>query len=195
MARPRHDPSAVDTRERILRAAERAFGDKGHARATLAEIARAAGIRRPSLLYHFGSKEQLYEAVLERAFGQLSADLGLAMGTAAPPEARLRSLTRAYRAHLEAHPWLPRLVLREMLDQQGGGHDLLVARLVPLADLVAGYLGEVCAGALRPEVDVRSAVVSLGSTEIMRVAAGDLGTALWSRPESLGDQAVALLLG
>lgn len=194
MARPRHDPSAVDTRERVLRAAERAFGDKGYAAATLAEIARGAGIRRPSLLYHFGSKEQLYEAVLERAFGQLNADLGLAMGTAAPPEVRLRALTRAYRAHLEAHPWLPRLVLREMLDQQGGGHDLLVARLVPLADLVAAYLAEVCAGALRPGVDVRSAVVSLGSTELLRVAAGELGTALWTRPERLGDQAVDLLL-
>jgi AcrR family transcriptional regulator len=53
-------------REQILDAAIEAFGRSGFHSATLADIAEACGITRAGLLHHFGSKEALLAAVLER---------------------------------------------------------------------------------------------------------------------------------
>ena len=55
MARPKKGVHQVPTEERILQAAETEFGRKGFERTRLEDIAETAGIRRPSLLYHFKS--------------------------------------------------------------------------------------------------------------------------------------------
>ena len=49
---------------RILEAAERVFAETGLAGATMAQIAQAAGLPKANLHYYFGTKEQLYQAVL-----------------------------------------------------------------------------------------------------------------------------------
>lgn len=54
------------TRERILDAAETAFGEVGFRGASLREIAQRVGLSHPGLLHHFPSKEALLLAVLER---------------------------------------------------------------------------------------------------------------------------------
>ena len=61
---PRHHNSA-ETREAILDAAERIFGDEGLAGARTDAIAAAAGVNKALLYYYFGSKDGLYRAVLE----------------------------------------------------------------------------------------------------------------------------------
>ena len=60
----RHHNSAA-TRETILEAAERIFGDEGLAGARTEAIAAAAGVNKALLYYYFGSKDGLYRAVLE----------------------------------------------------------------------------------------------------------------------------------
>jgi len=60
----RHHNSA-ETREAILEAAERIFGDEGLAGARTDAIAAAAGVNKALLYYYFGSKDGLYRAVLE----------------------------------------------------------------------------------------------------------------------------------
>ncbi len=53
-------------RERIITAATELFARVGYRHATILELAEAAGISRTGLLHHFGSKEALLKAVLER---------------------------------------------------------------------------------------------------------------------------------
>ncbi|WP_317920590.1 MULTISPECIES: TetR/AcrR family transcriptional regulator [unclassified Cupriavidus] len=55
----------VDTREKLLRLAARAFGTQGYAATTMRGIADQAGIEAASIYYHFASKEELLEAVME----------------------------------------------------------------------------------------------------------------------------------
>ncbi|HEY5053689.1 MAG TPA: TetR family transcriptional regulator [Solirubrobacterales bacterium] len=59
---------ATRSREAILAAAERLFSERGFDAASLADVALAAGLSRGAPNYFFGSKEQLYIAVLERVF-------------------------------------------------------------------------------------------------------------------------------
>jgi TetR/AcrR family transcriptional regulator len=51
---------------RILDAALAAFADRGFHGTSLADVATAAGLSKPNLLYYFRSKEALYLAVLDR---------------------------------------------------------------------------------------------------------------------------------
>ena len=61
---PPPDPDDLRTRERLLRAAVNVFDRKGYAAASTREIVERAGVTKPALYYHFGSKEGLLVEVL-----------------------------------------------------------------------------------------------------------------------------------
>jgi AcrR family transcriptional regulator len=56
----------LDTRERILDAAEELFAERGIAETSLRALTRHAGVNLAAVHYHFGSKEGLLDAVVER---------------------------------------------------------------------------------------------------------------------------------
>ena len=60
---------ADDTRQRILQAAAQVFAEKGYARATTRALAAAAGVNEVTLFRHFGNKQNLFAAVIERFGG------------------------------------------------------------------------------------------------------------------------------
>lgn len=61
------------TRERLLEAGREAFEGRPYDEVTIAAVARAAGVSHQTLLNHFGSKEGLYVALVERAAGRIAA--------------------------------------------------------------------------------------------------------------------------
>lgn len=60
---------ADETRQRILQAAAMVFAEKGYARATTRALAAAAEVNEVTLFRHFGSKENLFAAVIEQFGG------------------------------------------------------------------------------------------------------------------------------
>jgi len=61
------------TREAILDAAEEVFAEQGYDSTSLQVIGTRAGVSRGTPGYFFGSKPDLYQAVLERCFGRARA--------------------------------------------------------------------------------------------------------------------------
>ena len=173
MARPRLRPEDLDTAERILAAAEQAFAAHGHRGTRLEDIAAEAGITRPSLLYHFGSKDLLYGAVVRRAFQRLGGGLLRALGGEGTLEARLEAAFGVLQAYLAQDRAFAPLVLREVLDGTGPGRDLIVEQVVPLLDRIDAFLAEGATCVTRADV------VSLAAAALCRAAAGDLAPALW----------------
>jgi AcrR family transcriptional regulator len=86
------------TRQRILDAAAVAFRDLGFANTRLSDIAERAGLQTPSIYYHFGSKEELVEEVLQlgvdRTFRHVQEQVSQV--PADDPLARLRAAIRAH---------------------------------------------------------------------------------------------------
>ena len=66
--------SELTTTKRILDAAEQLFAKKGFAGTSLRAVIKAADVNTASVHYHFGSKEGLIEAVLERRAGPVNAE-------------------------------------------------------------------------------------------------------------------------
>ena len=63
-----------DTQERILDAAERLFAQRGFAGTSLRAVTSEAGVNLAAVNYHFGSKQELLTATLQRIVGPVNAE-------------------------------------------------------------------------------------------------------------------------
>ncbi len=180
MGRPRADAHAVPTNERILNAAERIFSENGYPGARLADIAAEADIRRPSLLYHFESKEVLYEAMVHRLFNRLMETLTGFMVPAADPEEQIIEVGLAFRDFAESNSAFGRIVMRDIVDHRDPVPQLLASGVVPVLDAVCVYIEGLLAEKKdgRP-VPVRAAVLQFCTDTLMQTSAGPLRAPLW----------------
>lgn len=194
MGRPLSSAHEIATPERVLAAAELAFAAVGYGAAKLADIARRAGIQRPSLLYHFGSKEALYARTVERCFGRLREALVETMTADGELAVRIDRTVERYVEFLDAEPQLARIVLRELLDGHGPGRQILLRQVVPLLDVLERFLREHGGPAIRPDVPVRAALLQVGSDALLRAAAGPLRRPLWGTHDHSQRLARLLLL-
>ncbi|MBI3492350.1 MAG: helix-turn-helix transcriptional regulator, partial [Acidobacteria bacterium] len=62
-----------ETRDRLLRAAERLFADRGFKKVTVRDICRVARANVAAVNYHFGDKLGLYREVLQSATDAMRA--------------------------------------------------------------------------------------------------------------------------
>lgn len=68
------DLASLDTKSRILDAAEGLFMEHGFEATSLRQITAAAGVNLAAVNYHFGSKEELFQAVLTRRLDPMNQE-------------------------------------------------------------------------------------------------------------------------
>jgi len=106
------------TREQFIAAAQHLFAERGFYGASIAGIAKELGLTKQALLHHFGSKEKLYGAVLQRLSGPLLEATCEITGSGMDPATQLEELVVAqYRGHRQ-DPDAARLIMRELLDNE-----------------------------------------------------------------------------
>ena len=85
----------MDTRGRILDAALVSFADRGYEATSLDALATTLGVTKQTILYHFGTKEALLAAVIDRSAAELADVLERALAKAGPGFLRVEALVRA----------------------------------------------------------------------------------------------------
>src|SRR5262245_15700608 len=116
-------------RDQILDSAEELFARKGLDSTTIKDIGTAAGQNPALLYYYYGSKEELYRAVLHRTMSEMLTR-GMAAFDAAPdPAEAIRGLVAAQMEFLLSHPNAPRLLVREMIDHEARTAEQLLIEL------------------------------------------------------------------
>jgi AcrR family transcriptional regulator len=163
---------AADRRESILVAAAERFAVRGYDATTLDEIAAGAGITKPILYRHFGSKQDLYLALLARHSDDMP---GFVSPIPRRPDGRvdLEAILDPWFAYAQAnqHGW--RMLFRDA----GGGEEIVAYRRAVrrrAREVVAGFLA--AAGTDLAEAELQPAA------EIVR--AGLAGLVLWSAENS-----------
>lgn len=128
------------SRDRILAAATRLFASGGVAGTSLQAVADAVGIRKPSLLYHFESKEALRQAVLEALLAGWKDVLPRLLMAASTGKDRFEAVMGEVLAFFDADPNRARLLLREGLSRPEELQALLAAHMQPWMGLMTGFM-------------------------------------------------------
>jgi AcrR family transcriptional regulator len=75
--------------EKVVAAATQVFRRYGYRRATMGELAEAAGMSRPALYLVFPSKEEIFTAVMARTFSAMLDEVRRGVGRVATPMDKL----------------------------------------------------------------------------------------------------------
>jgi AcrR family transcriptional regulator len=172
------------TRADILDVATQEFADHGYSGARVDEIAARTRTTKRMIYYYFGGKEQLYRAVLERAYAEIRDAERTVDVDHLDPVTAVRRLAAVTFDHHEAHPAFIKLVGVE--NAQHARHVAHAARLVDLnssaVDLLHGVLRRGQAeGVFRTDVDALDVHMMISSFCFFRVANRHTFGALFDR--------------
>lgn len=95
----------LSSHDRILRAAKQLFAQNGYENTSTVAIAREAGTSESQLMKHFGSKQGLLTAILERGWTKMSERIKAITSFSSPAD-RLLAVLEAISIELENDPEL-----------------------------------------------------------------------------------------
>lgn len=143
-------PRGEVTRQAILDAAERVFAEVGFAAARLEDVAEEVGIRRPSIVYYFASKQELYDEVEATIFADMHAFAQARIAGIEEPFARLVALLDAWLDFHVSRPNAARIIQRLVADVTPRRGNPVEFSNTALEDIDRVIAAGVAAGAFRP---------------------------------------------
>ncbi|MEM9705897.1 MAG: TetR/AcrR family transcriptional regulator [Pseudomonadota bacterium] len=108
----------ADTKEQFLETAETLFAERGFYGVSIAAIADELGLTKQALLHHFGSKEKIYGAVLQRISDDLQQQLEAHALSGAEPQGDLKRYLLFFMQETTKNPARAQLLMRELLDNK-----------------------------------------------------------------------------
>ncbi|MBP2634436.1 MAG: Bacterial regulatory protein, tetR family [Firmicutes bacterium] len=152
-----------DTRDKLIDAGEKLFAERGLSGASIRELAKEAGANSALISYHFGGKEGLYSAIIEKQFSPISLLLdSVGLIKASPSEKIIRYAQGVAIVHSKA-PFLTKFLMREMLNQPSPFFEPFIQKYIRR---VYGFLtatlqdGMDC-GEFRRDMDINAAALAL----------------------------------
>jgi AcrR family transcriptional regulator len=137
----------TETRERLLRAAERLFADRGFKKVTVRDICRAARANVAAVNYHFGDKLGLYREVMQAAIDGMRGtnDAARQAGECQPPEEQLRRYIAIFvhRLLTPGNDTVHRLITREMNDPTPALDALVEQGVRPRVEYLSGLIAAI----------------------------------------------------
>jgi TetR/AcrR family transcriptional regulator len=130
-----------EKREVILDAALEIFSTQGFRGSTVDQIAEAAGMSKPNLLYYYRGKEEIYATVLHRLLDRWLAPL-MEMAADGDPMKELRGYIRRKIEMARDYPRESRLFANEILQGAPRIMAMLSDELRPLVDEKAAVIRE-----------------------------------------------------
>ncbi|MCK6544801.1 TetR/AcrR family transcriptional regulator [Myxococcota bacterium] len=171
----------MDVREKILVEATRLIAANGFEGTSLQAVADAVGVKKPSVLHHFASKDELKRAVLDRLLARWNDVLPkLLRASALTGLAKFEAVTSEAFEFFAAEPDRARLILRELLDASGDIEAAADRYIRPWVEVVSSYvrLGQE-AGQIRADVDPEAYVLEVAMMSLSTIATSDsMGTVL-----------------
>lgn len=156
--------AARSTRDQILDAARDCFARSGYSATSLNDIAAEVGIRRPSLLHHFSSKEALYQEVFEQLLSDWFTRLSGAVTMPEKGLAKVELVLDAGFGFFADNPAYVTLMRREAID--GGSHlgiDLSEVLQPMFDEAVAYFRREMDAGVYRQQDAAQLVITGYGA--------------------------------
>lgn len=155
-----------DSREALLDAAERLFSEQGYADVSTRQIAEAADVNLGLIQYHFGSKANLFVAVVHRmkqnaCYQPAVQALGTIEATRVGAATAIAHYCREYVAAIlrPNGPSACRLIFREVMNETGREPEMVDALVTSVASDFTGPMEERLSHAiriLRPEDSTES---------------------------------------
>jgi AcrR family transcriptional regulator len=168
-AKPGRPPAGRElvVRAELLAAARQLFAQQGYAAVSTRAVADIAGVNPAMIHYYFGSKQGLYEAMLTDTLSPLVERLGVILAAADDPAA-IRNFLKLYVHTLGANPWMPQLILREVIQEGGRLRGWFIQQLASkgggrLTQLIER---EQAAGRIRADADPSLTALSLVSMAV-----------------------------
>lgn len=175
--------AATGTAARIRDAALVSFAARGYEATSLDALAEQLGVRKQTILYWFGSKEALLQAVIDGAAAELSAALESALARSGGGWDRVEAVVRSVFRLGATRPELLGLV-REAGRLGPPAASRLLQALGPLVDRASAFLqGEMDAGAMQPH-EPRLLLLAIYSTVVGMITEVEVLRALGEEPDA-----------
>ena len=116
--RPPTNPDQT-VRQQLLAAARGLFAQQGYDGVSIRQVAETAAVNPAMIHYYFGSKQGLYEAMLTDTFTPLIERLSAVLSASTDDADALHNFFSLYMHTLGANPWMPPLILREVVAEGG----------------------------------------------------------------------------